>query len=204
MVKLCWICLSQPVSKKTKRLRTQLQGGSSFVDRATFSYIVSIHGGEILFWKVFDSLEDWFLVISLGAMMILNFANVVSRYLLSTSIAFTEELTTNLFVWSCFIGAAAAAKRGAHLGFGLIVENMPPRARRIVTAFVTLLTLAMFALLFILSFDMIETQIMLKQETPALGMPEWVVSLAIPVGAFFCFVRFAQAGWNSWCKGGSQ
>lgn len=157
-----------------------------------------------MFWKVFDSLEDWFLVISLGAMMILNFANVVSRYLLSTSISFTEELTTNLFVWSCFIGAAAAAKRGAHLGFSLVVDVMPSTARRFVMALVTVVSLAMFALLFVMSLDMIETQIMLKQETPALGMPEWIVSLALPVGAVFCFVRFAQAGWLAWCKGGRR
>ena len=156
-----------------------------------------------MFWKVFDSLEDWFLVITLGLMLILNFANVVSRYCLSTSIAFTEELTTNLFVWSCFIGASAAAKRGAHLGFDLVVMNLPKKLARIVNALVTLLTLSMFALLFVLSFDMIDTQIMLKQETPALGWPEWTISLAITVGAFFCFMRFAQAGWNSWKKGGA-
>jgi len=144
------------------------------------------------------------LIVTLGAMMILNFANVVSRYLLSTSIAFTEELTTNLFVWSCFIGAAAAAKRGAHLGFSLVVDSMPGLARRWVAALVTLLTLGMFGIMFVLSLDMIETQIMLKQETPALGMPEWIVSLAIPVGAAFCFIRFAQAGWLTWKKGGRQ
>lgn len=143
------------------------------------------------------------MVISLGLMLFLNFINVISRYCLDTSIAFTEEITTNLFVWSCFIGAAAAAKRGAHLGFDLVVMNLPKKLARIVNALVTLLTLSMFALLFVLSFDMIETQIMLKQETPALGWPEWVVSLAITVGAFFCFVRFAQAGWLSWKKGGA-
>ena len=103
------------------------------------------------------------MVVTLGAMMILNFANVVSRYLLSTSIAFTEELTTNLFVWSCFIGAAAAAKRGAHLGFSLVVDSMPRLARRWVAVLVTLLTLGMFGIMFVLSLDMIETQIMLKQ-----------------------------------------
>ena len=157
-----------------------------------------------MFWKVFDSLEDWFLVITLGLMLILNFANVVSRYCLSTSIAFTEELTTNLCVWSSFIGAAAAAKRGAHLGFDLLVKSLPAPVRRIVSALVTLLTLAMFALLFYYSIEMIQTQIMLKQETPALGWPEWIVSLALPVSAFFCFVRFAQAGWNTWQKGGAN
>lgn len=161
-------------------------------------------GGDTLFWKIFDSLEDWFMVLSLGFMLILNFANVVSRYLLSTSLSFTEEITTNLFVWSCFIGAAAAAKRGAHLGFDLLLMYMPKKVSRIVTALVTLVTLSMFALLFILSFDMIETQIKLNQQTPALGWPEWTVSLAITVGAFFCFMRFAQAGWNSWKQGGAE
>ena len=157
-----------------------------------------------MFWKIFDALEDWFMVISLGLMLILNFANVVSRYLLSTSLSFTEEITTNLFVWSCFIGAAAAAKRGAHLGFDLVLMYMPKKAARIVSALVTLMTLSMFALLFVLSFDMIETQMMLKQQTPALGWPEWMISLAITVGAFFCFMRFAQAGWNSWKQGGAN
>ena len=137
-------------------------------------------------------------------MLILNFANVVSRYCLSTSIAFTEELTTNLFVWSSFIGAAAAAKRGAHLGFDLLVNSLPAPVRRIISALVTLLTLGMFVLLFIYSIDMIQTQMMLKQETPALGWPEWIVSLALPVSSVFCFFRFAQAGWIAWQKGGAN
>ena len=81
---------------------------------------------------------------------------------------------------------------------------MPAPVRRIISGLVTLVTLGMFVLLFYYSIDMIQTQMMLKQETPALGWPEWVVSLALPVSAFFCFVRFAQAGWIAWQKGGAN
>ena len=166
------------------------------------SFFNNILGGGTLFWKAVDSIEDWFLALSLGLMLLINFANVVSRYMINMSFAATEELTTNLFVWSCYIGAAGAAKRGAHLGFDLLVMSFPAKVRRIIALLVTVLTLSMFALMFYLSIEMIQTQIMLKQETPALGMPEWMVSLAIPTGALFCFLRFAQAGWKSWQKGG--
>ena len=84
------------------------------------------------------------------------------------------------------------------------MNSLPAPVRRIISALVTLLTLAMFALLFVYSIDMIQTQMMLKQETPALGWPEWVVSLALPVSSIFCFVRFAQAGWIAWQKGGTN
>lgn len=152
--------------------------------------------------KLFDAIEDWFLVITLGAMLVLNFANVLSRYFLNLSMSFTEEITTNLFVWSCFIGAAAAAKRGAHLGLSMFTDMMPACWQRRVGLIVSMMSIAMFSVIIWTSIGMVQAQIASKQTTPALGIPEWTMGIAVPVGAAFCLIRFAQAGWKNWRKDG--
>lgn len=154
--------------------------------------------------RIFDAIEEWFLAISLGAMLILNFANVLSRYFLNLSMSFTEEITTNLFVWSCFVGAAAAAKRGAHLGLSLFTDMLSARNQRWVAVIVTAMSLTMFAVIIWTSLNMVQSQMASRQTTPALGLPEWTMGIAVPVGAAFCFVRFAQAGWQAWRKEAEQ
>lgn len=151
--------------------------------------------------KLFDAIEEWFLAISLGAMLLLNFGNVLSRYFFNLSMSFTEEITTNLFVWSCFLGASAAAKRGAHLGLSLFTDMLSAKWQRLVALIVTIMSLVLFAVIVWTSIGMVQSQMASSQTTPALGIPEWTMGIAVPVGAAFCFVRFAQAGWQSWQKG---
>ncbi len=155
-------------------------------------------------FKIIDYIEEWFLAITLGSMLLLNFANVVSRYFLNFSWSFTEEITTNLFVWSCFIGAAAAAKRGSHLGLSLFTDLLSTKWQRYVGVLVTLMALTMFGVIIWTGIEMVQSQISSNQTTPALGIPEWTMGIAVPVGAIFCFVRFAQAGWWAWQKGGKD
>ncbi len=153
--------------------------------------------------KLFDAIEEWFLAISLGAMLLLNFGNVLSRYFLNLSMSFTEEITTNLFVWSCFLGASAAAKRGAHLGLSVFTDLLPAKWQRLVALIVSIMSLVLFAVIIWTSIGMVNSQLASSQTTPALGIPEWTMGIAVPVGAAFCFIRFAQAGWKSWHKGGN-
>ena len=48
-------------------------------------------------------------------MVIVAFVNVVTRYLLHASLAFTEEVEVAFFVWVTFLGTAMAFKRKSHL-----------------------------------------------------------------------------------------
>lgn len=154
-------------------------------------------------FKIIDAIEEWFLALSLGFMLLLNFSNVVSRYFLSMSWSFTEEITTNLFVWSCFLGAAAAAKRNSHLGLSLVTDMLSPKLQRWVAILVTGMSCLMFGVIIVTGFEMVQSQMASGQTTPALGMPEWTMGIAIPIGSLFCFIRFAQAGWIAWQKGGN-
>jgi C4-dicarboxylate transporter DctQ subunit len=55
---------------------------------------------------------------------------VVSRYLFSFSISFVNALARLLLVWFFLLGASIALRRGAHVGFELLLSRMTQRARK--------------------------------------------------------------------------
>ena len=58
--------------------------------------------------KVLDKIEEYICAFLLFFMAALAFANVLVRYLTDGSLAFTEELIVNLFVWITVLGGAIA------------------------------------------------------------------------------------------------
>jgi C4-dicarboxylate transporter, DctQ subunit len=135
-------------------------------------------------------LEEWILIILMTVICTLTFGNVVSRYLLKASFSFTEELTTNLFAFIIFIGAALLARENGHLGFALITDLLPKKIQNIVTFIVGCLTTVFFAVLLWYGIEMVIQQYEFKQTTPAMGMPEWIMGVSIPLGALLCLFRF--------------
>lgn len=154
--------------------------------------------------KWLDQFEEWFLAISLMIMLALTVIEVASRYFMHLSLAFAEEITVNLFVWSVMIGAATAAKHNHHLGFSLITDYLPDRWKRVAAAMVAALCIFVFALFAWYGVEMVESQIASNQTTPAMEIPEWIMGLSIPAGSLLCILRFGQAGWKDWKKGAER
>lgn len=65
--------------------------------------------------------------------------NVIFRYFLKTGIFWTDEVATGCFVWTVFIGAAAAYKRNQHLGVDFIVDNLPGKPSSIIRTIINIL-----------------------------------------------------------------
>jgi C4-dicarboxylate transporter DctQ subunit len=144
--------------------------------------------------KILNNLEEYIIGISLLIMAVINFANVLSRYLLHASWAFTEEITTNLFVLASLLGAAVAAKRGSHLGLSVFTDFIPKKYQKYVTLFSVICAVILFSILFKYGINMVLSQKRFNQTSPALGWPEWIFGLAVPIGAFSLIVRFIQLG----------
>jgi len=143
----------------------------------------------VLILKKFDYIEEFLLVLSLSIMVIINFGNVVSRYILHKSWSFSEEIMVYLFVYSTFIGAAVAFKRGSHLGVTWLSEKLPKKGRKILIVFSSITTIALMMVLLKFGIQMVRNQIMYNQTTPALGMPEWISGISIPIGAALIGIR---------------
>ena len=75
--------------------------------------------------KLFDYFEEFMLFIIMAAMIVMNFLNVLFRFLLPQSpFSYTEELTLLLFVWATMIGIACGLKRGSHTGMSVSYTHL--------------------------------------------------------------------------------
>ena len=90
-------------------------------------------------------LEKWFeptvIVITLGAIIVLVFADVIARFAFSTSIAVANELARFCFVYMIYFGVSYAIRERRHMRVTLILDMLPEELRRWVFALAELIFL---------------------------------------------------------------
>lgn len=143
--------------------------------------------------QLLSRLEEWIVAIVMSVMSIIAFANILSRGIAGYSLSFTEEITINLFVFLTFVGTAIGVRQNAHLGFSLIFDRVNGVFKRGITLLVGLLMGILFLTLLYFGFQMVLYQMEMGQKTPSLGWPQWLFSLAMPVGSLLCLFRTIQA-----------
>lgn len=129
----------------------------------------------------------------LAAMAVLAFVNVLTRYFIQYSLAFTEELEVGALVWLTMLGAAAGFQRGAHLSVTFFVGRLAPPLRRVARALALLLGLALFLALVGFALWQIRDERLLGITSEALGIPQWWYTAGLVVGGFAVLVRLVQA-----------
>ncbi|ALS79525.1 TRAP transporter small permease [Planococcus kocurii] len=144
--------------------------------------------------KILNYFEEVILFLAFLTMTIIAFSNIVARNMASLSLSFTEEITINLFVLLTFVGTAVGVRRYGHLGFTLIFDHMNPLFRKVFIVFSTLMSLILFGVLLWYGLQMVMFQMDMGQKTPSLGWPQWILSSALPIGAFLCVIRTIQVG----------
>lgn len=128
----------------------------------------------------------------LVVMAVLAFLNILARYLTRYSFAFTEEIEVAALVWITMLGAAIAFREALHLGFGILRDRLPRPVRRGLAALTGVTAVATMAMLAWAGWRQIQSQIALGTTSEALGIPEWIYTAALPVGALLVIVRVLQ------------
>lgn len=143
--------------------------------------------------KVLDKIEEYICAFLLFFMAALAFANVLVRYLTDGSLAFTEELIVNLFVWITVLGGAIAFRKKAHLGVELVVNRLPVRWQKAAVIFGGICSVALFVLLFNQGIGLVVQEYKNKMVTYSMALPMWWFGLAVPFGALIMILRAIQA-----------
>jgi TRAP-type C4-dicarboxylate transport system permease small subunit len=79
------------------------------------------------------------------AAVVINFANVVARYLFLSPFIWAEETMQFLNVWAVLLGAAVVTRRNTHLKMDALYGAVPPRVRRVLDAVAAGLAVGKFA-----------------------------------------------------------
>jgi TRAP-type C4-dicarboxylate transport system permease small subunit len=115
-------------------------------------------------------------------------AQVVARFVFDFSLFFIDALTGFLFVWFLMLGSGLAIKHRLHVGFGFLIERLPPRLAPAVEAVAHALTFAFFGFIIWASADAIPSS--LRTMSPSLGLSMFWAVVAIPIG--FALMIFHQ------------
>lgn len=83
--------------------------------------------------------------------------NVFTRYVLKFTYFWAEEVAVGCFVWTIFLGTAAAYRQKALIGVEALVVLLPKKIRKIVEAFTYLLLTCLSGLMFWFSYGYVST-----------------------------------------------
>lgn len=137
--------------------------------------------------KLLNNFEEIISSIFILITTILVLINIVTRYFFRTGIYWTEEVATGCFVWAVFIGAAAAYKKGQHIGIDVIIKNLDGRTKDMVKLLIDLLLLVLMSYMAYLSIQYVLTTY--TKPTPVLDVSSAYISSSIPVGFSLMVLR---------------
>jgi TRAP-type C4-dicarboxylate transport system permease small subunit len=131
--------------------------------------------------------------------VLLNFANVVGRYLLGISLIGSDEVQIFIMVGMTFLGAAVVTRRNLHLRMDVLVQFFPTPIQLLlrVLELVLLITLAGFVLT--QSFFYARQMLRIGRTSDMAGIPMWIPHAAVALGfglmlivAVWGLIRMAQ------------
>jgi TRAP-type transport system small permease protein len=145
------------------------------------------------------ALEDYVTLFLFWLLALIVFAQVATRFLLASPLAWTEELSRFLLIYVGFLGAAIAVRKNTHIFIELFYHFLPTRVAKGLAALVDLLRTAFLVVATYLAW--LVTAQMGGQRMAVMPFPMsyiyGVVALAFAVMA----VRSIHFAWINWREG---
>lgn len=124
----------------------------------------------------------------------LTIANVLTRVLFSTSLAFAEEISQFLIVLVTFVGLGYGAAKGRHIRMTAIYDQLPERLRKPVMILICSTTaLILFYFAYLSVSYAVGTVRVLGSVSPTLRVPLWTIYLSAPLGFGLAGIQYVLA-----------
>jgi TRAP-type C4-dicarboxylate transport system permease small subunit len=140
---------------------------------------------------VFTRVEGWLLVLFLGVMVVLAFAQVLLRNAFGTSLGWGDVLVRQLVMWAGFIGAAVAASEERHISIDALTKFLAKRWVHVVRVVTNAFAAVVSGFLANAAWGLVTSERQGPHGNLLPGIPEWVGLAIIPVGYVLIAIHFA-------------
>lgn len=126
-------------------------------------------------------IEDWLTVLVMGALALITFANVLTRYFTNQSFAWTEEFSVFLMIVLALVGSSAAVARDRHIRIEYFSESGSMARRKKLSRLGAVLVALLFALIGVLSARLVWDDYRFGETSPGIGIPQWWYTIWLPI-----------------------
>lgn len=141
------------------------------------------------FLKWVNNIETLLCECLLAGFVLLLFAQIVARQVFQYSIAWSEELSTYMFVWFAYLGAVVAAKMSAHNRVTFHFQFMPKPVAKALLVLADLLWVAFNSYFVYLSCDFVFNRMNAFWKSQTLGVPMKYLYLILPIAFTLMSIR---------------
>jgi TRAP-type transport system small permease protein len=145
--------------------------------------------------------EDWVVLAVFWLLALDVFYQFFTRYVLSDSAAWTEEIARVLLIVVTFLGASMAVRRNTHIQVEFLYRYLPASVGRALSTFVDLVRVAFFAYATWLTIELVPRMQNLMMTVVDFSM-SYIYSIIAIAFALMTF-RSTQVAWRHWQRGWS-
>jgi len=114
--------------------------------------------------------------------VLLNFANVVGRYLLGISLIGSDEVQIFIMVGMTFLGAAVVTRRNMHLRMDVLVRFFPTFIQVLLRVLEQVLLIALAGFVLTQSFFYARQMLRIGRSSDMAGIPMWIPHGTVALG----------------------
>lgn len=140
---------------------------------------------------------------TLGLAALISIANMTLRQF-GQAWFWSEEAVIYLIIYSTFIGAVVTLRHNEHVSVDILTVFFKKRGKRVMALIAITTTLVYLAIIGYLSWMLIAEPFSRSTTTAAMGLPLWMVELAVPIGMTLMFLRGLEIFWRTWQHGAEE
>lgn len=127
----------------------------------------------------------------LALTVIIVVLQVFFRYVLESSLSWSEEAARYLFIWAALLGFSSSVEARRLFSFEMLVARMSRTGKRVCAALNVLAAVAFLWVLVVDGSGLVARTF--SQSSPAMGMPMAIAYAALPVGGILVALHFLAA-----------